>query len=126
LVAAVRALFSGAVHERIVRADIIRADLPILDISRNVAKEDQDGIAAAELEFFAFNPGRPIIESTIGWSVHGRRRCVVRLALPMVMNVLSCVAMTAWNRSGGRSWLWTRDRCCCCQRLLLIGGGLSD
>jgi len=98
-VAAVLTLFSGAVHECVVRADEIGADLPLLWIVGNLSKEDQDRITAGELEFFAFNSGSPFVESTIG-------RAVVRLVVPNVITLLWTMTM-AWICM--RAWM-TRTR----------------
>ena len=147
-VAAVLALFGGAVHECVVRANEIGAYLPLLWIVRNLAKEDQDRITSGKLEFLAFNSGSPFVESTI-W------RAVVRLVVLRVITMLRTVAMArmacmrAWmtrarrwggmisarmrdrmrHRGGVIAWyspassgsrIWLRN---CCQGLLLCGLG---
>jgi len=147
IVTAVLALFGGAVRECVVRTDVIGVDLPLLWISRNLSKEDQDRIAAGELEFLAFDSRSPFVESTIGWTV-------VRLVMHRVLRTMT--SMRGWRRSRmtttrrwGRmiivrrrewmrrwnamitwyscasSWsrIWLRS---CCQRLLLLGRGLRS
>ena len=65
-VAAIRALFGGTVHERVMRADVVGADLPLLRIIRNFTNEDSDKIADRDLELLAFDPGGPFVKSTVG------------------------------------------------------------
>ena len=70
LVAAVPAPFRRTFHECEMRADKIGANLPFPRITRNVAKEDEDGIAGTELVFLAFDPCGPFVEWTI-WGSGG-------------------------------------------------------
>jgi hypothetical protein len=98
----VLALFGVTVHECEGRADVIGADLPFTRIIGNVAKEEEDGIAATELEFLAFNPSGPLVEPTIRWSVLRCGGCVVRLVM------LRLWAMTTGNISLSSNYFYVR------------------
>ena len=74
VVAAVRALLSGTVHECVMRADVVGADLPLLRILRNLTNEDGDEVADGDLELLAFDPRGPFVESTVGRSGVGSGR----------------------------------------------------
>lgn len=60
LPAAVRAPRRGAVHERVVRADVRGRRVPLLGVIRHLAEEDEDGEAAPDFELPDANPHGPL------------------------------------------------------------------
>ena len=58
-------LFRDTFRVDAMRADVIGAKFHFLRIIGNVAKEDEDGIAAIEIVYPAFNRGEPFVVSTI-------------------------------------------------------------
>lgn len=74
LLAAVLALLSDTVHESVVSADVIGADLPFIGIFRDFTKEDTDEVAGRDLELLGFDVSGPFVGSTVGRSGVVRER----------------------------------------------------